>query len=151
MITKELNGGRIRIARTEMDYKHKDESLTSAYPLEGPGTYQKVMSKISEGKLLRPTTAQTFSLIDFVLNNLDDEQCKDIVSKVKNNRLWTSTENLWGKEEVILYDNVDGNMPSDRESLLKRMRDGDTAVRVVPYGFKTGRQSVSELICDVPK
>lgn len=146
MITKELNGGRIRIARTEMDYKHGNGSLTSAYPLEGPGTYQKVMGAISKGKLIRPTTAQTFSLIDFALSNPDDEQCKDIVSKVKSNWLWTATENLWGKEDVIIYDNVDGDMPSDRASLIKRMKDGDKAVRVVPYGFKTGSQSVSDLV-----
>ena len=148
MITKELTGGRIRIVRTEMDYKHRNGILTSAYPLEGPGTHQEVMGKISEGKLLRPTTAQTFSLIDFALSNPDDEQCKDIVSKVKGNWLWTATENLWGKEDVILYDNIDGNMPSDRKSLLKRMKDGDKAVRVIPYGFKTGSQSVSDLVAN---
>ena len=71
MITQELNGGKIRIARIEMDYKHGSEMLTSAYPLEGPGTFQKVMGNITAGKLLRPTTAQTFSLIDFALSNPD--------------------------------------------------------------------------------
>ena len=148
MITKELNGGRIRIARTEMDYRHGNGILTSAYPLEGPGTFQRVMGAITEGKLLRPTTAQTFSLMDFALSNPDDEQCKDIVSRVKNQWLWTATENLWGQDDVILYDNVDGNMPSDRASLIKRMKDGDKAVRLVKYGFKTGSQSVSDLVAN---
>ena len=148
MITKELNGGRIRIARTEMDYNHGNRSLTSVYPLEGPGTHQRVMGTITEGKLLRPTTAQTFSLIDFALSNPDDEQCKDIASRLKNQCLWTATENLWGKEDVILYDNVGGNIPSDRASLIKRMKDGDKAVRVIPYGFKTGSQSVADFVAN---
>ena len=148
MITKELNGGRIRIARTEMDYKHGNGSLTSAYPLEGPGTHQGVMGAITEGELLRPTTAQTFSLIDFALSNPDDEQCKDIVSRVRKQWLWTATENLWGNEDVILYDNVDGKMPSDRASLIKRMKDGDKSVRVAKYGFKTEGQSVSDLVAN---
>ncbi|MEK6875283.1 MAG: hypothetical protein AABX30_01225 [Nanoarchaeota archaeon] len=148
MITKELNGGRIRIARTEMDYKHGNGILTSAYPLEGPGTHQKVMGAITKGKLLRPTTAQTFSLIDFALSNPDNKQCKDIVSRVKNQWLLTTTENLWGKEDVILYDNIDGTMPTDRASLIKRMKDGDKAVRLVKYGFKTGNQSVSDLVAN---
>lgn len=148
MITKELNGGRIRIGRTEMDYKHGNEILTSAYPLEGPGTPQRVMGAIDKAGLLRPTTAQIFSLMDFALSNPDEEQCEYIISRAKNQWLWTATENLWGKEDVILYDNVDGNMPSDRASLIKRMKDGDKAVRVVKYGFKTGRQSVSDLVAN---
>lgn len=145
MITKELNGGRIR---TEMDYKHGNGMLTSAYPLEGPGTFKRVMGAITKGKLLRPTTAQTFSLVDFALSNPDDEQCTDIISIVKNQWVWTSTENLWGNEDVILYDNVYGNMPSDRASLIKRMRDGDKSVKVIKYGFNTGRQSVSDLVAN---
>lgn len=148
MIIKELNGGRIRIVGTEMDYKHRNGILTSAYPLEGPGTHQRVMGAITEGKLLRPTTAQTLSLVDFALSNPDDEQCKDIVSRARNQWLWTATENLWGPEDVILYDNVDGKMPSDRANLIKRMRDGDKAVRLVKYGFKTGSQSVSDLVAN---
>ena len=111
-----------------------------------PGYFKNVMSVIDGDKRLRPTTAQALSLVDLALQNSDEEHCKDILSKFKSNYFWASTENLWGKEDAIVYDNVDGKMPSDRKSLAKRHKDGDKAVRIVPYGFKTGEQSVDEFL-----
>lgn len=146
METKELKGnGIIRTARTEIDVPHLEEIITFGLPLTGPDHYQKVMDSISQEGMLRPTTAQTFSLIDLALKNQDEEHCKDILSKLRDNWLWTSTENLYTPNEVIVYDNVDGNMPSDKKSLLKRFKEGDKAIRVVPYGFKTESQSILEL------
>ena len=145
--TKELEGGRIRLGRIEMDYRHRDETLTSVYPLAHQGYFQRVMGNITARKLLRPTTAQTFSLIDFALNNPDSQECKDIISIVNYEGLWTATENLWGDKDVIIYDNVDGKMPTDRKSLIKRMKDGDKSVRVAPYQFKSrGSQSISDFV-----
>ena len=147
METISLNGnGRIRVARTEIEVPHAGGVITQVLPLVGPGNYQNVMGMISQEGLLRPTTGQTFSLVHLALQNPDEEHCKTILSRLKNQYLWTSTENLWGKEDVIVYDNIDGNMPSDRKSLITRMKDGDKSVRVVPYGFQTGSQSVSDLV-----
>ncbi len=146
MGTKNLKGnGIIRTARIEIDVPHLEEIITFGLPLAGPNYYQAVMDKITQEGMLRPTTAQTFSLIDLALQNPDEEHCKDILSRLRSNWLWTSTENLYTPNEVIVYDNVDGNMPSDKKSLLKRFKDGDKSVRVVPYGFKKESQSVSEL------
>ena len=146
METKTLKGnGQLRTGRTELDIPHLEEIITFGLPLVGSDNYQKVMGKISKEGMLRPTTAQTFSLIDLALQNPNEEHCKDILSKLSRNWLWTSTENLYTPNEIIVYDNVDGNMPSGKESLLKRFKDGDKAIRVVPYGFKRESQSVSEL------
>ncbi|MDD5133737.1 MAG: hypothetical protein PHD81_00080 [Candidatus Nanoarchaeia archaeon] len=142
-----LNGnGKIRVARIEIDVPHLKEIITFGLPFIGPNDYQTVMNKITQEKALRSTTAQTFSLVDLALQNTDEAHCKELLSKFRNNYFWTSTENLWGSENVIVYDNINGKMPSDRKKLLKRFKDGDNSVRVVPYGFKTGSQSISELV-----
>jgi len=147
MKTTQLNGnGKIVEARTEIYVPHLGETLAFSLPMQGQDYFQKVMNAIDTDNGLRPTTAQTLSLVDLALKNKDNEYCKDILSKFRNQYFWSATENLWGKEDVIVYDNVDGKMPSDRTSLIKRMKDGDNAVRVVPYGFKIERQSVDELL-----
>ncbi len=147
METKELNGnGKIVVARTEIYVPHLGEVLAFSLPMTGPNYFKDIMGAIDQDKRLRPTTAQTLSLVDLALQNPDEEHCEEILSKFKKQYFWTSTENLWGKEDVIVYDNPDGTMPSDRKSLIKRHKDGDKAVRIVPYGFRTGRQSVDELL-----
>ena len=147
MQTKELNGnGKIVVARTEIYVPHLGEVLAFSLPMNGPNYFNGVMSAIDADKGLRPTIAQTFSLVDLTLQNPEDEHCKNILSKFRNNYFLTATENLWGKDDVIVYDNVDGKMPSDRKSLIKRHKDGDKAVRIVPYGFQTETQSVDELL-----
>jgi hypothetical protein len=149
--TIQLNGnGRIRTGRragrTEIDVPHADRIITSVLPLVGPGKYQAVMGAISQEGLLRPTSSQTLSLVNLALQNPDEEHCKTILLRLRDYYFWTSTQNLWGKEDVIVYDNVDGEMPSDRESLIKRNKDGDKAVRAVPYGFMIGRQSILDFV-----
>jgi hypothetical protein len=148
MQTKQLNGNgkMLVIARTELYAPHLDEVLAFALPMAGNGPYGAVMATINSERLARPTTAQTLSLVDLALKNKDDEHCEDILTKFRNQHFWSATENLWGKEDVVIYDNVDGKMPSDRASLIKRMKAGDKAVRVVPYGFETGSQSVTDFV-----
>ena len=145
-VTKLKGNGKIVTARTEIYVPHLDEVLAFSLPTVGPSHFNRVMAAIDEDKGLRPTTAQTFSLVNLALQNPDEEHCKDILGKFRDNYFWTSTENLWDKEDVIVYDNVDGKMPSDRESLIKRYKDGDKAVRIVPYGFQKETQSVEELL-----
>ncbi len=143
----ELKGnGKIVTSRTEIYVSHNYEVIAFGLPMVGLDHYQNAMKKISQEGMLRPTTAQTYSLIDLVLQNDDEKHCRGILNKFRNNCLWTSTENLYTPHEIIVYDNIDGNMPSDRKSLIKRHKDGDKAVRIVPYGFKKGHQSVDEFL-----
>jgi hypothetical protein len=105
-----------------------------------------VMSVIDKDNKLRPTTAQIFSLADIVLQNKEEEHCKDILAKFKNLHFWSATETIWGREEAIVYDNVDGKMPTNRKDLIKKYYAEDNTVRIVPYGFKVRELSVSEFI-----
>lgn len=144
METKLEDNGIIRKSR--IDVPHLEEIITFGLPLVGPDCYQEVMGKISQEGMLRPTTAQTFLLIDWALRNPDEEHSKSILSRFRNDVLLTSTESLFTPNEIIVYDNIYGNMPSDRESLLKRAKDGDKSVRVVNYGLKNRFHSVSDLV-----
>ena len=150
MKTIELEGhGKIVIdRRTEIYVPHLDEVLAFTLLMTGPNHFKKVMGAIDKDGGLRPTTAQTLSLVDLVLQNPDEEHCRYILSRFMRGYLLTSTENLFGKTDVIIYDydDVDGTMPRDRAGLVKRHKDGDKAVRIVPYGFRTGRQSTDEFL-----
>ncbi len=147
MEIKELKGkGKIRVAGTEIDVLHNGIDIAFAYPMNGPNTYLDVMSKITNKNLLRPTTAQMFSLINLSLQNPEEEHCKKILTILKSNYFWTSTENLYTRWGVFVYDNINGMVKGDKEDLTKRLEAGDESVRFVLYGFKTERQSVLQFI-----
>ena len=59
---------------------------------------------------------------------------------------WTSTKNLWAIGGIIVYDDPEGKMPSEVEPLLKLHKEGNPAVRLVRYGFKTGAHTISDFI-----
>lgn len=142
MLSKKLNGsGVMTISGTDIHVRHLDKILIFDLPMLGPHDFDIIME--SRKTCRWPTTAQMFSLLDVVLENPEEEYCRDIRNR---NRFFTATENLWGGKDVIVYDDPWGKMPHVRESLIKRHKDGDNAIRIVPYGFKTGVQSVNELL-----
>lgn len=138
--------GQIRAGRIELDVPHLGKTLTYVLPLIGPSYHKTVMSKIDSQALLRPTTAQTFSLVDLALKNQDNQYCAEIVNRFKNNYLWTSTESITSPEGHIVYDNVDGKMPQDSKGLVRLADGGDTRIRVVKPGFKTGFFSLPDFL-----
>jgi len=140
-----LNGGTIKTGRTEIKFPHKDKTITFIYPPKGPGNYEYLMNQIDQEELLRPTTAEILSLIDIVLQNPDEKHCGDILYKLRGCHLWTSTENLYTKEGIFVYDNIDGKIFDNEEELFKKLGK-DNTIRFVSYGFKTGTQSVSDFV-----
>ena len=138
--------GKIVERRTEIYVPHLGEILAFGLPLTGIYTFQRAMDRIDLEKLARPTTAQTFSLLDLVLQNQDNKYCEDILIKFGSQYFWSATETLWGKEDAIVYDNVDGKMPTDRKTLMEMAKDKDKRVRIVPYGFKIQSQTVDEFV-----
>lgn len=146
MVTTDLKGGQLRTGRTELDVAHLGGTRTFILPLVGPNYHKDVMGQIDSQKLYRPTTAEVFSLANVALQNSNEPNCAEIVSRFRNNYFWTATENLWVSDGVIVYDNTDGKMPSTRKDLTKRIEAGDKSVRFVPKGFKRDEQSVEELL-----
>jgi len=146
METKQLGNGNGKLVGNEIHVPHLGEILAFDLPIAERDYFNNAMGAIDRKKLLRPTTAQIFSLIDLAWGNLEEGTCDGIIAKMLEDSIFTSTENLWGKDNVIVYDNPNGKMPSDRKSLIKLHKNGDKRVRVVPYGFKTEIQSVSDFV-----
>jgi len=147
METRALEGGgKIRIARTEIDIPHRGEIVTFVTPLVGPNNYPKVMGEIDSQGLLRPTTAQTFSLLNIALQNEDEPGFADLLRIFRDDYLWTSTRSTAFPGGVLVYDDIDGTMPSDSVGLLKLIEVGDKRVRLVKLGFKTRYMPISDLL-----
>lgn len=147
MATIELKGnGQLRIGRTEIDVPHKGGIITSVLPLIGPNYHKDVMGEIDSASLLRPTTAQTLSLLDLAFQNPDDQHCEEILNRFRRDYLRTSTESLSFPEGVIVYDNIDGQMPSTSSELMKLVEAGNKRTRFVKEDFKTGWMSISDFL-----
>ncbi|MEK6855090.1 MAG: hypothetical protein AABX73_02605 [Nanoarchaeota archaeon] len=130
--------GQLRTGRTELDVPHLGKILTSVLPLIGPNYHANVMGEIDKQSQSRPTTAQTISLVDLALQNQDVAHCIEVVQKFKNNYLWSATEGTSFSEGYLAYDNIDGKMPSDSESLVRMFSEKDSRVRLVKPDFKIG-------------
>lgn len=138
---------KIRSFDTEIDVPYKGEIITFVRPLlKVYDDYDAVMREIDSQNLLRPTTAQTLSLIDLAKKNEDDDYCKRIFREFNLDSLWTSTESLSLPEGFIVYDNIDGKMPVNRKSLMEKSSAKDEFVRFVPRGFKTGSMPISDFL-----
>ena len=147
METIQLKGnGAIREGRIELDVPHLGKTITYVLPLIGPNYHENVMQEIDSQKLLRPTAAQVFSLIDLALQNQGEPHCDEIVRKFRGNYLWTATEGLSYLQGHIAYDNVDGKMPQTSQGLLSLIAKKDSRVRQVQPGFKTGFFPLNEFI-----
>jgi len=134
-------------AKTNENITITKNGKTTAFvhPAYGPGTFKNVMSQIDHASLLRPTTSQIVSLVYHSFQNQDVPKCKEVIKILKNEYLWTATENLWvPKEGVFVFDNVGGKMPFDKKSLERMLEKDDKRVRFVPFGFKTNEQSLRQ-------
>jgi hypothetical protein len=124
---------------------HKNELLTFSYPMIGPGYFKNIMSEVDKIEK-RPTTAQTLSLVDLALQNPDDKYCQELLKRFRNQYFWTGTQSTSFSEGVIVYDNVDGKMPSSSGDLVKLHLVEDPRVRFVKKGFKVGSMPIAEFL-----
>jgi hypothetical protein len=145
MQTIELTGGgQVREGRTEVSVPYRD--TTFVMPLVGPNFHGGVMSGIDSQKLLRPTTAQVLALVDIAQQNSDVSVFPNLLERFKEDHLWSATENLSFSEGVLVYDNVDGKMSSDKGALQKLVISGDKRVRFVEPGFETGWMALDDAL-----
>jgi hypothetical protein len=147
METTELKGnGQIRAGRIEIDVPYRDGKSTFVLPMHGPDYHSKVMGKIDSQKLLRPTTSQVLSLVDLAMQNPSEAHCKEILNRFTNNYLWSGTESMSFPEGVIVYDNVDAEMPKNTLVLRKMIKEGDRRARFVEPGFQTGDMPIEDFL-----
>ena len=106
-------------------------------------SYQETMEGISKEGLLRPTTKQIIQVIDLFKENIfvpHKENPKWIASwnqpgyffeALDFRRFWSATESRPTENGVLVYDNVDGKMSTNPETLIGMAKDKDPRVRFV--------------------
>jgi hypothetical protein len=141
---------------TELIVPHEGSKITFQHPAFR-GTYANVANELDRAGLKRPTSPEVASLVYDAWKNPTGEHESEIISILKNNWLWEITRNLYlpksNKEinnGVILdldsqnlkFEN--GKLKMDKSDLIKRLNEGDSNVKFVPFGFKTGQQNLLE-------
>ncbi len=119
--------------------------LAFEYPAVELGDFEKTRAELAKRGLMIPTTAQNFRLLEVCAKH-SGGFCKDIIDAYTYRGLWSSTEEIWCPEEVIIYDNPKGDMPKELFHLGKMYGQGNPAIRIVKHGFKKGPQLLEEFL-----
>ena len=133
---------------------HEGGRLTFQYPAFR-GYYKDVASAIDNDSLKRPNSAETASLVYGAVKNKAGKYEAEIIKILNDAWLWEFTGNLYlpksNKEinnGVILENNpqiLNGKLVMDKNNLIKKLKENDSNVKFVPFGYKTGEQNLLEL------
>lgn len=118
----------VKEGRTTITVPHQGKRITFVAPHFGRGRYHDVGEQIDGTGLLRPTFAETVSLVYSATKNQDNNYAMQVLDIL--NRNW-----FWGFNEIV-YKPGEGAYISDRNR--KNIH--------VPFGFKTGEQSIDALV-----
>ena len=120
---------------------HEGGELSFQYPAFGGDTYENVAKAIDKEGLLRPTSAQTASLVYDAFQNKKGKEELEIIKILEKSWFWEFTGNLYlpkSNEEinngVILYDTPTGDLNPGKENLFEKLQNNDSSVRFVPFG-----------------
>jgi hypothetical protein len=137
---------------------HEGGNIAFQYP-----AFDRYYGNIAEGidkeGLERPKSSETASLIYDAFQKPEGEYESKIIQILHELAFFEFTGNLYlpksrRKEEVhngiILETNPKitngGMLNMDKQSLIKRLQNNDPLVKFVPFGYKVGEQTSSELI-----
>ncbi|MBS3065815.1 hypothetical protein J4229_02090 [Candidatus Pacearchaeota archaeon] len=107
---------------------HQGKRITFVAPHFGPSIYNVVGEQIDNARLLRPTFAETVSLVYSATRNQDNKYARQVLNIL--NKKW-----FWGFNDIV-YKPKEGVFISDRNR--KEVH--------VPFGFQTGEHSIDELV-----
>ncbi|HLF53667.1 MAG TPA: hypothetical protein VI544_00650 [Candidatus Nanoarchaeia archaeon] len=107
--------------------QHNSKDITFVAPCFGPQGYHKVGEQIDGAGLLRPTFAETVSLVYSVIQNQNNQYTNQVLHILS--RYW-----LWGFSNITY-------IPREGVFISDRNRENVH----VPFGFKTGEQSIAQI------
>ena len=152
---------KVKEGKTSLTISHEGGKLTFQHPAFR-GSYGDVAKQIDKADLKRPRSAETASLVYDAFQNKDGKYESEIIGILKDNWFWEFTGNLYlpksngpagvssGEEinnGVILEHNPkieNGKLIMDKNSLIKRLKENDSQVKFVPFGFKIDSQNSFE-------
>ena len=133
---------------------HEGREISFQHP-SFRGTYGDVAEQIDKENLKRPTSSETASLVYDAFQNPDGKYESEIIQILKSRWFWEFTGNLYipkSNEEinngVIIVSNPEiseGKLNLDKSNLVKRLQEGDASLKFVPFRFKIGEQTTSDL------
>ena len=142
---------------TKLKVPHEGGEISFQYsPFKG--TYASVAEQIDKAGLKRPTSAETASLVYDSWKNPKEKYQSEIIEILKDNWFWEFTGNLYlpkSNEEInngvildldsqnLKFEN--GKLVMNKHSLIQRLKDNDSLVKFVPFGYKIGEQTPKEL------
>ena len=136
----------LRVKGRELTVKHLGEDLTFVYPPTSLGNYANTQRVIEEEGFLPPTMAQTASLVHAAFSS-EDRYSEEIKKLLKNRYLWAYTGTLTVPNKGLYIQDhppiVNGMPNISSDDLERRVEEGE--LRFVPFGFKTGEMSPSDL------
>ena len=136
----------VEVERTKL--KPRGTNLVFLHPSYGPNTYANVKEQIEKDNLKAPNMAETASLVHAAFNS-EDKYSEEIKQIMKDRYFWAFTGNLYVPNKgAYIQDNPEtrGGMPfMDESNLVKKLEADSPEVRFVPFGYKTGEMSSSEL------
>ena len=152
----------VQEGKTYLTVPHEGGKLTFQYsPFRG--TYGNVANEIDKAELKRPNSAETASLVYDAWKNPEERYSSEIIKILRDRWFWEFTGNLYlpksngprgvssGEEinnGVILETNpkiLNEELVMNKNSLVQRLKDNDSSVKFVPFGYKIGEQTPREL------
>ncbi|VVB80480.1 Uncharacterised protein [uncultured archaeon] len=125
---------------------YKNTRIEFARKVVGREGYDVCMRVLDSNDLQRPTTKQILLLLQHLYRNKKEKFYSDFLNELQGETIFCGTENLYCSEGVIVFDNVDGKMPNTKKELLRRMREGDKAIRMINWGFKTSSSGLENVL-----
>jgi len=120
------------------------------------GDYGSVAEQIDEAGLRRPSSAKTASLVYDAFQNQDGKYESETIKILNDQWFWEFTGNLYLPKSnqkinngVILDLNpeiANRKLVMEKGSLIKRLKENDSSVKFVPFGYKIGKQNSFELM-----
>ena len=130
----------------QLTVKHLGKDLTFVYPPTSLGNYANTQRVIEEAGFLPPTMAQTASLVHAAFSS-EDRYSEEIKKLLKDRYLWAYTGTLTVPNKGLYIQDhppiVNGMPNISSDDLERRVEEGE--LRFVPFGFKTGEMSPSDL------
>src|SRR3989344_2151670 len=145
---------KIKEGKTYLTVPHEGGELTFQHPAF-KGTYGNVAEQIDKAGLKRPNSSETSSLVYDAWQTPDERYSQEIISILKDNWFWEFTGNLYlpkreGEEfhnGVLIEHNPkieNGKLVMNKNDLIKRLKENDSNVKFVPFGYKIDSQNLSE-------
>jgi hypothetical protein len=144
----------VKEGKTYLTVPHEGGKLTFQYPFF-KGYFGDIVNSIEKAGLKKPNSSKTASLVYDAFKNPSGKYESEIIDIMNNYWFGEFTGNLYlpkSNEEVnngVIIDNnpiiQNGKLIMNKNDLIKRLKENDSNVKFVPFGFKTGTQNLIEL------